>query len=190
MPTLGHSIELMGIADLKFTPNGGSSKDIYGVRKLTIDIDGVAKPAEGDDKMLAYNSAIKGGKVAFESMGISLDALGALTGQTVADTGSTPNQIATLNIKTGASPYGVLEGQGTLIQGPVATVPADVHFKIPKFQVIASDIKISMGFEDMAVISGGGYALPDASNISVTLVFNETAVPITCLLYTSPSPRD
>lgn len=170
---LTHVIELMGLSDLSFTPTGGSPVDIYGARKMTIEFDGVAKAAEGDDKTLAYNSALKGANISFEAMSIDLGALAALTGHTVVDAGSTPNQTATLEIKTSKAPVGKLIGKGNIIQGS-GSLPKTVEFEIPNFAVVAGDLKINLAFEDLATVSGGGYAVPDSSDIVVKITFKET----------------
>ncbi|NLH62462.1 MAG: hypothetical protein GX452_13770 [Ignavibacteriales bacterium] len=171
---LTHIIELMGLSDLSFTPDGGSAVDIFGARKMSIEFDGVAKPAEGDDKTLAYNSAFKGAKVSFEAMAVDLEALSALTGQTIVDSGSTPNQTSTLSIKAAPAPFGVLKGTGVIIQG-AGTLPAEVEFEIEVFTVIAGELKISGGFEEMWLISAGGYAVPNSSDVIVKITFKETA---------------
>ena len=175
---LNHVIELMGIKDAKFTPSGGTLTDIYAIGDLKISGEFTEKDVRGDNKVIGYFSKLDTASVDISQASIDLDAIGALTGNTPTDTGTTPSQISTLDLIAGPMPYGVLEGQGTLIdQNGSGDAVADVHFKIMKFKINKLDIDAKS--EDVAVVSFSGKAIPDAtSNLIVRLVYNETETAI------------
>ncbi len=176
--SLNHVIELMGIVDAKFTPEGGTSVDIYGIQDLKIDYDFVDKEARGDDTILAYFSKIDSASVDLSQAALDLDTLGAITGNTVTDTGATPSQTATLQIKAGSIPYGTLEGQGTLIeQNGTGDKVADVHFKVMKMKI--NKLGIDAKSEDVLVVSGTGKAIPDSNGVIIEITLNETETDIT-----------
>lgn len=174
---LEQNLVLMGITDLKFTPDGGEPIDIYAVRKMSIDLEGAAKSAEGDDKVIAYRSVYKGAKISFEAMAVSMSTLQAITGQAVVSSGTSPNQEVKVSFKAGPAPMGVLEGKVTIIASNSTNVlPQAVSFRIPRFSFTAGDVKISGQIEDVWVVNGGGYAVPDSNNIILEITFKESDV--------------
>ena len=179
---LAKQLSIVGITDGKFKPEGATaSTDIFGIESLDLDFDGFTQQAEGDGKVISYQSLKKGAKVTVKNAIMDLKAFAALTGDVVTDAGVTPSQTSTLNFTTASAPYGVLEGQGTIIdlpQGVTDTKPADIHFKLPVFKLDTGSLKFGLAIGKVQGFDFSGYAIPDGTGIIATIALNETAVPI------------
>jgi hypothetical protein len=112
-----------------------------------------------------------------------MNAKAALLGDTVVETGVTPNVIATLDVHEGLCPSGILTGQGTLTKAPTGglagTTPKDIHFVIPVFTCDPNKVKDDFKIGDAMTIDFGGIAIPDASGHIYSILEHETAVAIT-----------
>lgn len=173
---LTHKIELMGIRKASFTPGGGTETQFLGIRKVSIDFDGIIKQAEGDDRILAVFAFQKGAKVSTEYAAVDLDTLKVITGGTLTDSGTTPNQTTTLSIKSGASPVGSFVIYGQITRGlGTGDIPQQVKIIMPKFTIDSSSIKLGGNFEDIWTLSFGGVAIPNDTGEFMSIEFIETA---------------
>lgn len=178
---LNHDVVIIGIKDLKFKV-GATVTDIMGAKSLTIDLKGATQKPEGDDSTIAYAAQKRDAEVTVTQAVLSLTAKAALLGDTVVETGVTPNVIATLDVHEGLCPSGILTGQGTLIKNPTGatgTKPADVHFVIPVFTCDPNKVKEDFKIGDAIVVDFGGVAIPDASGHIYSILEHETLTAIT-----------
>jgi len=178
---LAKQVAIVGITDAKFKI-GANLTDIGGIEEIDIDFDGDEQLVKGDDGVIAYVSNKTHAKVTVKSAILDVKAIAALTGDVVTDTGTTPNQISTLAMKSGVTQIGTLEGQATIIQGlqgATDTTPADVHFKIPVFRMTANSLKLSSKIGNASGFDFAGVAIPDSSGIILSIVLNETKTAIT-----------
>jgi len=177
---LSTQIAMVGITDAKFKV-GSTLTDIGGIEELDIDFEGIEQLVQGDDGVIAYIAAKTAAKVTAKSAILDVTAISALTGDTLSTSGTSPNQIATLAIKTGTPPSGTLEGQATIIQGlqgASSTTPADVHFKIAVFRINPATLKLSMKIGTASGFDFSGVAIPDSTGAIVTITLNETKTSI------------
>jgi len=124
----------------------------------------------GSDRLAEVASFIEAAEWSLEEGGVPLDALAIMTGFTVSDSGSTPNQVRTLPIDAGtAMPY-------FKIYGKVLGVGADdVHIKIYKCK-LTGNIEGDMSYGEFKTTGLSGIAVRDTVLGKVLdIVQNETA---------------
>ena len=101
---LSHISKLFGTKDAKVAkmsadPAGGTATyatalDVPGMKTVRIEGDVETKRLRGDHQLLDQESILQNIKVTFGYAKLSLDVQAAMVGGTVADSGTTPNQIA------------------------------------------------------------------------------------------------
>lgn len=74
----------------------GTAKDIPGIRRIEMDAQIEETEHRGDNKILAVAASINSFDLTIEVGQLNADALAALSGGTVASSGTTPDQIRTL----------------------------------------------------------------------------------------------
>lgn len=177
---LMHSVVLIGLTDLEFKV-GATLTKIKGAMELNIDGVGDTQLPKGDDRVLAQSAQKTNAKVTIKSAVLSLAARAALFGDTVAESGVTPNIIVTYEFKAGAIPEGILSGQVKYLKditGETGTLPNDAHFIIPKFMVDPNSLKDGVKMGDKPTYDLSGTAIPDASDVIYRILLHETATPI------------
>lgn len=162
--SLNHTVYLVNVTDAKVTPSGGSSQDIEGVAEVKVSADVVTAEAKGDATVKSYYSKTNKAKLEFKHAVLSLDALSAILGESVTDSGETPSQTATLSISSTSHPYFKFEGRTTDVidQTGSGEDVADVHVVIYKCKV--DNWNVELKDEDYWQVSFTATAIPDSSN--------------------------
>lgn len=167
---LSHVSKVFAVKDAKIAkitadPSGGTttlstSVDVPGIKTVTIGGDITTSELRGDNTRLDYSAVLSGVSVDFEYAKLSLDALAVLLGPTVADSGTTPNQISTLSV-TNSSTLNYFQFQA--LAAGADTVGGDVMITI--YKAILSDFP-EMGFEeeDYKTFKTAAQALPRLSD--------------------------
>lgn len=176
--SVGKIINLIGIDDCNFTPNGGAATDIYGIQELKIDLAGLEQMTEGDGTIIGYVSKVTHAKATLKNVTIALDSLAVLLGQTVTAAGSDPNFTQTLNIEDSVCPYGVLAGTGQLLETLDASASVaeakQVKFEIKKFRMDPNSFSINATMKNAASVDFAGICVP-VSNVIVEIKILQTA---------------
>jgi hypothetical protein len=121
----------IGLKDAK-AKIGAVLYDIPGIKKLSFDPEMWTARADGDNIAMMVTTGLTGfGKITCENAIFSQATLAALMGTTVGTSGTTPNQVETLDLKGNTVfPEFILEGSSSFIQSwGSGTVPADTHMK-------------------------------------------------------------
>lgn len=167
-----------GIRDIKISPMNsdgsyGTAVDLPASRTLGFAEAEEFETLRGDDRDVAIHG--KGPKVDFslEAGGISLEAWQVMTGGTLSELGSTPNQTKALLKKTTDSrPYFKVEGQS------INDVDGDTHVVIYKCKLTAN---LEGEFADggFFITSCSGQGIGDSSDNLYEITWNETTSAIT-----------
>jgi len=151
--SLGAAVDLPAAALLKFSTKRDSAK------------------AEGDDRTVAVASNVKEVEFELKSSILPLDALAVMTGVTVTDSGTTPNQVKRYAPKVGAmAPYFLIEGKALSESG------GDFHGKVYKCKVTDDpDVGLENGkFADVSLKGTGiGVTADEASTIGGSAAADE-----------------
>ncbi|SRR6266487_8931 len=183
---LSHVSKIFAVKDIKVTklltdPAGGTatynatSVDIVGAKSMPITGTIDAKELRGDNTLLDAQAVWRSMHVAITHGKVNLDALSVFFTTAVADTGTTPNQVATWAAKnTDLLNYFKIEGQAV----GADAVAGDVHFVIWK-AILASFPALGLTEEDYTIPAFEAAVIPRISDGSwVSIVLNETAVAI------------
>lgn len=178
---LMHEVVLVGLRDLEFKV-GATLTKIGKAMELSIDGLGDDQLSKGDDRVVAYGAQKTHAKVSIKTASLSLNAKAALTGDTVVESGTTPNVVATYQFKAGAVPTGTLTGQVAYVQGVTGltgTLPKDAHFVFTNFTIDPNSFKIGLKIGDKNTVDFSGTVIPDASDVIFQILLHETATTIT-----------
>lgn len=103
-----HFTKVFAVADAKIapllsdpeggTPEYGPAVDVPGIKSVTVSGEIETKTLRGDNTLLDQDSVITGISVSFEYAKLSLDVLAAVLTAPVQDSGTTPDQIASMDI--------------------------------------------------------------------------------------------
>lgn len=182
---ISHITKVYGVVDARISkltadPSGGSptyaaSLDVPGIKTVQISGDIDVKELRGDNQLLDINSVMTNIQAQITHGKLSLDVLAVMFNSSVVDTGTTPNQVATLDILGNATPqYFRLEAKTPT--GGADTSTGDVHFTLWKC-ICTSFPEIGHDEEDYRIGSFNVRATPLLSNNKwITPVLNETAV--------------
>lgn len=154
------------------TPTYGTGLDVPGLKTLTIEGDINSVELRGDNTLLDVASNLSNITVSMEFAKTSLDLLGAWFANTVADSGTTPNQKALWSL-LGTTALGYFGVTAQAVGADVLT--GDVQFSVNKC-ILSSFPELGLEEEDYKTASVEFKATPLLSNgkwLSVTL--NETA---------------
>ena len=166
-----------GLRDVKLTPNTngtlGTAVDLPNAQTLSFEETEDFETLRGDDRDVATRGKGPAVNWSLESGGVSLEALAALTGGTVASTGTTPAQVKTFTKKsTDARPTFQVEGQSMSESG------GDFHAVLPRCKVTGS-ITGDMADGAFWISKADGTAIGNYSTDDLfKFVQNETAVDI------------
>lgn len=176
--SVGKIINVIGIDDCKFTPNGGSETDIYGIQNMKIDLQGYDSLSEGDGTVIDYVSKVSFAKATFSEVVLPLDSLAVLLGQTVEASGADPNFTQTLEIKDDVCPFGVLKGKGkiatTLDESSTVAPGAQVIFEIKKFRLDPNSLSINAAMKNAVSIDFGGTCVA-VDKVIISIKVEQTA---------------
>jgi hypothetical protein len=163
-----------GLRDVKVTPINsdgslGTPVDLPVAQTLSFSEAEEFEELRGDDRLVAVHG--QGPTIEFdlEAGGISLEAWQVLTGGTLSELGSTPNQVKSLTkFTTQSRPYFRIEGQS------INDVDGDTHVVIYKAKITDS---LEGEFADgtFFVTSCSGQGLGDVNDRLYTITWNETA---------------
>lgn len=153
----------------------GTSIDVPGIKKVKISGSVESKTLRGDNTLLDSDAVITGVEVEIEHAKLSLDVLAALTGTTVADSGTTPAQLATWGLTSAAKPAPFeLEA----VSASADPIGGDVQFMLHKV-ALASFPDMGLEEEDYQIHSVKGAAMPRLSDGKwVSVAIRETAAAI------------
>ncbi|MFD0408626.1 phage tail protein [Kitasatospora sp. NPDC127116] len=188
MAGLSHVTKLFSIVDCKLTvltadPVGGTatyaatSIDIPGIQELAISGSIQSKTLRGDNTLLDTSSYIDGVTASAKHALLSLDALAAMLGGAVTDSGATPAQKAVWEL-TGSSAPTYFKIEGVTPPGGSSLIGGDVHVTLSKC-MLSKFPDLGFAQDDYRIPSFEVSAVPLASTgkwLSITL--NETAVAI------------
>ncbi|MGC9100856.1 MAG: hypothetical protein ACP5HC_06330 [Caldisericum sp.] len=181
MAVLQQEVVLIGLKDLEFKV-GTTLTKIRGALELSIDMAGDNQLIKGDDGVIAYAAQKTYAKVSIKQAVMSLTALAALTGNTVTETGTSPNTVDTFSVTSGMVPSGTLTGQVKFVKsitGVAGTLPGDAHIVIPVFTIDPNSLKIGVKIGNENSVDFSGVAIPDTNGVIYQIVFHETATNIT-----------
>jgi hypothetical protein len=130
--TLAHSTVIRGISDAGLYPltadttgslTYGTKVDVVGIRQLTLTPELDQSEIDGDDVTIDSRAKLKKFSGKAKAAKIHLDVLSKLLGSTVTDSGSTPNQLATLTVAAAdVIPKFKIAGQGSQVDTGLAAV--------------------------------------------------------------------
>jgi hypothetical protein len=167
----------------KLTGDSGASAtyaaiiDVPGIKTVEIAGNIDTKELRGDNQLLDSNSTLTNITVNITHAKISLDVLPVILGGTTADSGSTPNQVATFDrLGTDTFDYFKLEAK-TPTNGADPT-GGDIHFILHKL-MISSFPDMGHAEEDYRIVGFTATASPLVSTSKwITVKINETAAAI------------
>lgn len=167
---LSHVSKVFAVRDaavrpLLTDPAGGSATygdriDVPGIKSVTISGDIEVKELRGDNMLLDSDSTLTNVQAEFEYAKLSLDVLAVMFGNTVADSGTTPNQVSTweLTNESRLAPFGF-----EAISASADTIGGDVLIELHKV-VLASFPELGMAEEDYKTQPLSGSAAPRISD--------------------------
>lgn len=157
-----------GLRELKIVPlPSGSAVALPWGQTLKFTEEPSTNELKGDDVIVATVTTLEKLGWELEAGGISLAAYAALTGRTLDETGTTPNQVQTMTISGGdVYPYFKLYGKAITDEG-------DIHVKFFKAKITALEGELKNG--EFFVTKCEGVAIDDGTNGIADVVRNETA---------------
>jgi len=158
-----------GLRDIKVVPlPSGSPVDLPAAQTLTWKPRFRSGELSGDDALQSVVAFVDAYEWSLGAGGISLEALAVLVGNTVSSSGTTPNQVKTLNIAAGDNmPYFKIYGKAL-----GENTNDDIHVKIYKAKLTSMEGQ----FQDAQfyITSCSGLAVDGGAGI-IDIVQNETA---------------
>lgn len=180
-----HTMKLYAVEDCKVTPltadvssapTYGTALDVPGIKEVRVGGEVKTVELRGDNALLETDASLTKITVQVRHAKISLDVLAMMTGQTVADTGTTTAEVATLSFGNVIFPYFKLEAKTPT--GGASDVIGDAHIVVWKAK-LASWPEVGMVEEDYVIAS---FTLTGVKTIAngkwFDLINNETAVAI------------
>lgn len=182
---LSHETKAFAVSDCKIAklltdPAGGSATygtltDVPGIKEVTVSGEVNSVSLRGDNTELDRNTSITGRTLTVSHAKVSLDVLAILLGTaTTADTGVTPNQVATLTMSNTDTPnYFRLVAKTPT--GGADSPTGDVHYSFDKC-IITSFPDLGLAEEDYRIVSFEAAAIPLVSTgRAMRIIANETA---------------
>ena len=168
MPLSGN-VKPFGLSDVKLTSTAGTQVDLPSAQTLMFRETVVSGELRGDDSLQAVVAISEGLEWELSAGGISPTAYALMTGRTVANAGTTPNQTQTLTAQAEASfPYFKIYGKSVGDSGD------DVHVKIFKAK-LTEPIEGTFENGEFFVTSCKGIGIDAGSDGVFVVVWNETA---------------
>lgn len=170
------------VAKLTADPSGGSatyaaSIDIPGIKSIKISGDVENKKLRGDNALLDSDSVITNVTAEVEQAKMSLDEVAMFMGMTVVDSGTTPNQVANMDLTGGGKPAPFkLSG----VSATADVIGGNVSIILHKC-VLSSFPEFGLAEEDYQTVSFKADAMPllATGNKWLSIAHNETALVLT-----------
>lgn len=184
---ISHFSKFYAVSDAKIAavtadPSGGTTTygsliDVPGIKSVTISGDITTAELRGDNTLLDANSTLTGVTVDFEYAKLSLDALAAMAGGAVTDSGSGSAEVATYR-RLGTDTFGYFKFEAKTPTAGVDELAGDGHILLYKC-MLAGFPEIGMAEEDYQIFSASATAVPRLSDSKwLDVVLNETAAAI------------
>lgn len=181
---LSHVSKLFAVTDAKVyavtaDPSGGATTygaaiDVPGIKSVTISGNIDTKELRGDNTLLDTNSVLTNITVDFEYAKLNLDAVAAMIGGAVTDSGSTPNAVATYRL-TNTNTFSYFKLEAKTPTAGSDSVTGDAHIVLYKC-MLSSFPELGMAEEDYQTFKASAVAVGRASDGRwIDVVFNETA---------------
>lgn len=167
---LSHVTKVFAVTDCKVraltadpaggSPTYGAAVDVPGIKSVAITGTVETKRLRGDNRLLDADSVLTEVNVSIEYAKLSLDFLAVLLGGTVADSGTTPNQLSAWDLTDESKPAPfLLEG----VSATADTIGGNVGMCLWKV-VLSSFPELGLAEEDYRTHSMEGAAMPLLSN--------------------------
>ena len=171
MASVTYGDKIYGARDLKVTNIGGTTQeDLGGIQSLSVELVFAGDTLKGDDITIASINFPTHGEGSMAAGTISSAALAIMTGKSLSTSGTTPNEITTLQIDAGDNmPYFKIYGKAV---GAEST--DDMHLLLYKVK-LSSLNAFSIENESWRITEIEFMAFDDGSNGILKLVQNETA---------------
>jgi hypothetical protein len=188
---ISHTTKVFAVTDSKIAkvltdPAGGSatyatSIDVPGIKSIKLGGDIETKSLRGDNTLLDSDSVLTNVTAEVENAKLSLDVIAAMFGQTVVDSGTTPNQIAALDIIGGsfANPAKPAPFKLSGISASADVITGNVLIVLHKC-VISGFPEFGLAEEDYQTVSFKVNAMPLLANgkwLSVSAYETATTIP-------------
>ena len=160
---------IYGLRDLKVTNIGGTvQEDLDAAQSLTFSPTFSSAELRGDDVPKVSTSSLSGGTAAISAGGYSSAAVAIMFGKTLSQSGTTPNELTTLQLNAGdVMPYFKIYGLARDEGG------GDVHVLLPKCKVTSWG-GIDFSDESWFINSVDVQCLDDGSNGVIKIIQHET----------------
>lgn len=176
--TSTYAVEDAAIQALTADPAGGAATygpliDVPGIKAVVLSGSVNRQELRGDNTALEVEVTLTGLSVKCDHARLSLDALAVMLGSTVADSGVTPNQVASMGL-TSTQRFGYFQLKAKSVSASV-TATGDEHLVFPKCKL--SDFP-ELGFaeEGFKEYSFSASLTPRQSDKKwVDIILNETA---------------
>lgn len=159
-----------GLNDVKVTDIAGATQvDLPAARVFSFKPVFTTNELRGDDQVVSVASRMSKAEWELEAGGIDLDALAIITGWTVTESGSTPNQQEELQFDGGdCNPYFKVYGKAL-----GDDCDDDIHVLLYKVKLLDMDGKLQDG--EFFLTSCSGVAVDDGTNGVIKIIQHETA---------------
>lgn len=171
------------IAQMTADPAGGTATyasviDVPGIKEVTLSGTVNSKELRGDNALLDARSVLQNLSITVSHAKISLDVLAVLLGGTNADSGTTPNMLATFDL-LGADTPNYFKFEATTPADGADTIGGDVHIVLHKC-VVSGLPDLGFAEEDYRTVGFSAVCSPllATSNKWLSVTLNETAVAI------------
>jgi hypothetical protein len=160
---------IYGLRDLKITNIGGTvQEDLDAAQTLTFSPTFSSAELRGDDVIKVSMGSLSGGTASISAGGYSSAAQAIMFGKTLGQSGSTPNEITTLQLNSGdVMPYFKIYGLARDEGG------GDVHVLLSKVKVTSWG-GIDISDESWFINSVDVQALDDGTNGVIKIIQHET----------------
>lgn len=184
---LTHVTKVFAVTDCKLykltsDPSGGTAVyaagiDVPGIKSVKISGDVESKQLRGDNTLLDSDTVLTNITAEIENAKLSLDALAMMLTGTVADSGVTPNQKASLDIMGGsATPTKFAPFKLSAVSATSDVIGGNVDFTLHKC-VLASFPDLGLAEEDYQTTSAKFNAMPLLANGKwLSIGLNETSL--------------
>lgn len=184
---ISHTSKFYAVTDAKIAavtadPSGGTTTygtliDVPGIKSVTISGDINTVELRGDNTLLDSNSTLTNVTVDFEYAKLNLDAVAAMIGGTVTDSGAGTTEVATYR-RLGTDTFAYFKFEAKTPTAGVDEVLGDAHILLYKC-MLSGFPELGMAEEDYQTFSASAVAIPRLSDSKwLDVVLNETAAAI------------
>lgn len=163
------------LTDVTTNPTYSAGVLVSGIKSVAIDPDVLAKELFGDNKIMARQSKTRQLMITVGYAKLDLDVLPVIGGMATADTGVTPNMVATLNLLGSNLPtYFKLEARALNVEVPGPAAGGSINLTFHKCKI--TKWNVGMVEEDYGPNTFEAACIATISNDKIfTATFNETA---------------